>query len=280
MKKTNVAIIGVGLIGGSLGMALRRTGRYRVMGLGRNAAKLKTAKRLGAADVVSTDLREASNSDIVVLAAPVASLLSSLDRVLPHLRKGTLVTDVGSVKIHFVKEVAKRLRGTGIHFVSGHPMAGSHKSGIAAARADLFQGATCALIPIAGASPQKLETLWHAAGAKTIRLSADAHDFAVAVTSHLPHVIAHALTQTALSYPQQKALRALMAGSFRDVTRVAVSDPEQWTQIFAANAAPLQQAIRSYARAMIRLASAIGKPPLLPLLRRSQKYRAPLFNGR
>jgi prephenate dehydrogenase len=278
LKKT-VAIIGLGLIGGSLGMALRRSGRYRVIGISRRPATLHDAKRLGAADTVTTQFSALSDADIVVLATPVALLLATLRRALPHLKRGAIVTDVGSVKTRFVKDVERLIRGSSIRFVSGHPMAGSHKSGVRAARANLFQGATCALLPVRGAPTAALAALWSAVGARPQVMKPKAHDEAVALTSHLPHVLAHALAQAAAARSDQKTLKAMMAGSFRDVTRVASSDPEQWAQIFTGNAPALKRTLKAFSGELARLTRLIGKPGMVKHLRKSQAYRLPLFNG-
>ena len=224
-----VAIVGVGLIGGSLGQALRRSKRYKVLGIARKSSTLRDAKRMGAIDSGSLKLSDVSHADIVVLCTPVDSIVPLISKLKPSLKPRAIVTDVGSVKGILDKQIR------GVRFVGSHPLAGSHKTGVKAARPDLFKGATCVVVPRDRSALKTIREMWKTVGAKVIEMSASAHDDAVAFTSHLPHVIAHALVHTVSQRPQQKILTSLMAGSFRDVTRVASSDPDQWLQIFHAN---------------------------------------------
>jgi prephenate dehydrogenase len=277
--KPTVAIVGLGLIGGSLGLALRRTGRYRVLGISRRPSTLRDALKLGAADQVSKRFEDVAQADIVVLAMPIASIVPSLKRLLPFLKPNALVTDVGSVKGALLKAIEPLLRDRSVSFVGGHPLAGSHKTGVRAARKDLFKGAVCVLVPLNKANTRPLQTLWRSVGARPLIMTAAAHDTAVALTSHLPHVLAHSLVHAARRRSSQPQLKALMAGSFRDVTRVASADPEQWAEIFAANTPALRQAIAEFRRELKVLSAQIGRSSLRPHLRRSQDYRRPLFHG-
>src|SRR5439155_7626556 len=227
--KLTVAIIGVGLIGGSLGQALRRSRRYRVLGIARRPSTLREAKAVGAIDAGSTNLTDVYQADIVVIATPVDSIVPIIQKIRPFLKSHAVVTDAGSVKGALDQQVR------GVRFVGSHPLAGSHKSGVKAARADLFRGATCVLVPQDLSALRPIRQMWVATGARILEMSAQAHDAAVALTSHLPHLLAHALVRLAAKGPNQRALKSLMAGSFRDMTRVASSDPDQWAQIFQAN---------------------------------------------
>jgi prephenate dehydrogenase len=271
--KPTVAIIGVGLIGGSLGQALRRSKRYRVLGIARRPATLREAKRAGAIDAGSTNLRDVYQADIVVLATPVDSIIPVIRMIRGFLKPHAIVTDVGSVKGTLDRQIH------GVRFVGAHPLAGSHKTGVQAARADLFRGATCVLVPQDRTALKSVRQMWKVTGARVLEMSAQAHDASVALTSHLPHLLAHALVRAAARRPKQKVLKALMAGSFRDMTRVASSDPEQWAEIFRANLHNLRAGVRFFQNELKLLSAELSKPSLRATLKKSQAYRRPLFHG-
>jgi prephenate dehydrogenase len=278
MKKT-VAIVGVGLIGGSLGRALRRTGKYRVMGLGRRASSLRAAKRLGAVDTFSTDFSDVAVADIVMICSPVDTIAPLFKRLLPHLKPGAIVTDAGSVKGSILRAIARIPKPASIYFVGGHPLAGSHKTGVKASNFRLFEGSTVVLIPGPQAAMKPLKSLWNAVGAKIQFMSARDHDRAVALISHLPHVLAHTMVHAFASRSDRKRLLPLLAGSFRDVTRVASADAEQWSQILRANAPAVEEAIGQFRNQLTRLQKNLRRPALRSHLRKSQHVRRPLFNG-
>ncbi len=235
-----VAIVGVGLMGGSLGLALRARGlAKRVVGIGRNAEALARAVEIGAIDAGTTDLafgvREA---DAVTLCVPVRSIPSLLETIAPEVRPDALVTDLGSTKATIV---AAGTRWLGDRFVGSHPMAGSEQSGIEAARADLYVGAAWAVVR---SQPFDLRTDPHAAriaglasavGARPVLLQADIHDHLVALVSHLPHVISYAFARAVSSDPDAREAREIAAGSYRDMMRVSHSDPRLWRDIFLDN---------------------------------------------
>jgi prephenate dehydrogenase len=271
--KPTVAIIGIGLIGGSLGQALRRSKRYRVVGIARRRSTLAQARSAGAIDAGSTDLSDVGRADIVVLATPVDTIVPLIRKIRPYLKPRAIVTDVGSVK----GILDRRVRG--VRFVGAHPLAGSHKTGVSAARADLFKNATCVLVPRDRSAEPAVRAMWKTAGARVRVMSAEAHDAAVAVTSHLPHLLAHALVGVAAKRPGQKILKSLMAGSFRDVTRVASSDPEQWVQIFQANLKNLRAGVRLFRKELDRLSAELERPSLRKTLKKSRAYRLPLFDA-
>ena len=279
MAKTTVAIIGVGLMGGSLGLALKRTGRYRVIGIGRSRTKLRDAQRRRAIDAASTDEAAVRDADIVVIATPVTLIAPTLKRLLPFLKSGALVTDVGSVKTSVLKAVAQLKLPRSVSFVGGHPLAGSHRVGMSAARADLYRGATCVLVPLKGARTARIAKLWKDAGAVPLTLSAQAHDRSVALISHLPHAIAHALVHAVRGAANQTHLKKLFAGSFRDMTRVASADPEQWRQIFQMNQPEVRHALKTFRRELTRFEKALSHSSLASYLGPSHRYRRPLFHG-
>jgi prephenate dehydrogenase len=277
--KPTVAIIGIGLIGGSLGQALRRTRRYRVIGVARKARTIADARRLGAIDSGSTDLASAADADIVVLCGPVDTIVPLLARLAPLLKAGAVVTDVASVKAPIVSAARRILRGRPFSFVGAHPLAGSHRTGVKAAHVRLFEGSTVVLMPGPRAALERVKSLWRAVGAQPLMMSARDHDRAVAIISHLPHALAHALVHQVAGARDRRKLVRLLAGSFRDATRVASSDPEQWSQILRANAGPVRLAIGEFQRQLSRLRQSISTPRLAAHLRRSHRFRRPLFNA-
>jgi prephenate dehydrogenase len=269
----------VGLIGGSLGQALRRSGKYRVLGIGRHRDKLHKARLLKAIDEHSLSVKDAAKADIVVISTPVDLVVPTFRNILPYLKPGTLVMDVSSVK-EAIEIGLKKLRwDRDIYFVGCHPLAGSHRSGIGAARPDLFRGAACVLSPFRCAPLKPAEALWKAAGASTMVLSAEEHDKAVALISHLPHMLAHALVHALLADPKRKVMSKMLAGSFADMTRVASSDAAQWAQILKANVRPVRRAVRLFERELKRLDRKIADPSFAPLLRRSQSFRSSIVHG-
>jgi prephenate dehydrogenase len=278
--KPTVAIIGVGLIGGSLGMALRRSGKYRVVGIGRDAKRLRKAKQLGAVDEFTTRLSDVISADVVVIGSPVDTVAPMFERIVPFLKPGAIVTDVGSVKGPIMDAVKRVERPASIHFVGGHPLAGSHKTGVEAASSRLFAGSTVVLVSAASKPLRALKTLWNAAGANVQVMTAEQHDRAVALISHLPHAIAHALVHAFASRADRRRIAPLLAGSFRDGTRVASSDPEQWAQILRANAAAIREALKFFRFELDRIDDQLTRPHLAKHLRRSHAVRRPLFHGK
>jgi prephenate dehydrogenase len=261
-------IAGVGLMGGSLGLALRSRG-WRVVGLGRDAARLARARRRGAVDEATTDpARALPGADVLVLCAPVDRLAEQARRLRPFIDTKTLVMDVGSVKGAVVRALAPLFPRTGPFFIGSHPMTGSEKTGVENARPDLYRGAPCVITPAPGASAgaiARAEEFWRALGARVVRLAPEAHDRAVAVVSHLPHLIADALMLTAGRVGAAPLFR-LAAGSFRDATRVAGADPALWRAIFAMNQKDLRGAVTVFNGELRRLSR--GWP--LPALRRAR----------
>ena len=277
--KPTVAIVGVGLIGGSLGMALRKSRRYRVIGIGRNIRRLREAKRRGAVDRIATQLSAAAAADLVVIASPVDTIAPTFKRLLPYLKPGAVVSDVGSVKGSVMEQIAQVKHPRSIHFVGAHPLAGSHETGVKAAHSRLFERSTVVLVPEPHAPLKPLKSLWRAVGANVVVLAAAEHDRAVALISHLPHLVAHALVHLLANQRDRRRLIPLLAGSFRDATRVAASDAEQWRQILHANRQPLKRSLQSFRRELSRLETALSRRSLKSHLRKSHAFRRSLFNG-
>jgi prephenate dehydrogenase len=242
-----LAVLGVGLLGGSLAAAARERGLAgRVVGWGRRPAALAEARRRHLVDETASLEEAVRGADFVVLATPVLAMEGVLRAAAPALAPGTLVTDVGSVKA----PLAETLPGVvppGVDYVGSHPMAGSHLRGAAHARADLFEGAACAITPTSDARPEavaRLEAFWRGVGARVVRRDPAAHDRDVAWTSHLPHALAFAFARALGDAPGEAA--ELAGSGFRDFTRIAHSDAELWSEILCANrkalAGPLQRA--------------------------------------
>jgi prephenate dehydrogenase len=240
MPWQKVTVLGVGLLGGSLGLALRQRGLAKqVHGYVRRPASVAECQKLGVVDVATCDLLQAvRGAELVVLCTPIAQMHELAQTMLPALSPGALVTDVGSVKAAVVHPLESLLADTGAQFIGSHPMAGAEKMGAAAARADLFVNAACVITPTPGSSPEaikKTERLWQDLGARTLFLSPELHDEFVSRSSHLPHVIAAELANYVLSpaYPREQAL--VCANGFRDTTRIASGSPEMWRDIAMAN---------------------------------------------
>lgn len=229
MKK--IAIIGVGLIGGSLGLALRRRKKYKIIGIGRNLERLRYAKKCGAIDEISVDFGDGvRNADIVVFATPVSTYSKIAEKVKPFLKEDTIIFDVGSTKCEVTNLLTKVL---GKNFVGAHPIAGSEKTGVEHARADLFEDSICVLTPIFQTDKkavQIVQKLFTDIGSKTVQISPSGHDKILALTSHLPHITAVSLTL--LLSPQAKSL---IGNGFRDTTRIAVGSPQIWVDICKTN---------------------------------------------
>jgi prephenate dehydrogenase len=246
-----VTLVGVGLLGGSLGLALRkRRLARRVVGFVRRKASVTECRQAGAADCATLNLREAvERADLVILCTPLAQMRPLTKRLLPYLKCGAIVTDVGSVKGSIVRELEPLVAKAGAHFVGSHPMAGSEKTGVRAARADLFQDAICVVTPTAKsnkAAVQQVERLWRAVGARTIRLTPARHDVLASCSSHLPHVLAATLANHVLNPERPKVQALLCANGFRDATRIASSSTEMWRDIALANRRNLARALNSF----------------------------------
>ena len=257
-----LTLVGVGLLGGSLGLAARRRRLAgHVEGYVRRSASLAECERAGAVDHATTDLAEAvAGADLVVLCTPVGQMHALAEAMRPSLAPGAIVTDVGSVKDSVVGELAPCLAAAGAHFVGSHPMAGAETTGVAHARADLFEGAVCVVTPTAQTDPGALrlvEDLWQRVGGRLLRLPPGTPDEFVARTSHLPQALAATLVNYLLDEPGETALAALCAGGFRDSTRIASGSPEMWRDIALANRGPLTRALAQFADRLAEFRAAI-----------------------
>jgi prephenate dehydrogenase len=240
MRWHSISLIGAGVLGGSLALALKhRQLAAKVMVRVRRESALAECRELNIADVVTQDLKEAVHgSELVILCTPLSQMAPLAAEMGPFLKQGAIVTDVGSVKGTVVRDLEPLMRQAGAVFVGGHPMAGSEKTGVAAARADLFENAVCLVTPGRQSTPEavaRVEDFWKALGGLPLRLTPEAHDELVSRSSHLPHVVAAELANYVLSpvHPKEQAL--VCANGFRDTTRIAAGSPEMWRDIALAN---------------------------------------------
>lgn len=257
MRWKKVSIIGVGLLGGSLGQALRkRKLAGQVVGCVRRQATINEAKLAQAVDSATLDFSEAAkNADLIVLCTPIAQMREALQKLLPHLKRGAIVTDVGSVKASVMRELEPLATKHGVHFVGSHPMAGSERMGVSAARPDLYLDAACVVTPTKKSNPKAVlavESLWRSVGSHVIRLTPAKHDELVARSSHLPHLLASQLVNFTLTNnsPNQSLL---CATGFRDTTRIASGSSEMWRDIALANRGQLSKTLRQFTRDLLKL---------------------------
>lgn len=239
-----MAVVGVGLIGGSLARILREKGEVgEIVGIGRTEKNLLRAVELGVIDRYSQDPCEGvRGADLVFLATPVRSIAAVLERIAPSLSTGCIVTDGGSVKASVVAE-CEPLMPPGTHFVGGHPIAGTENSGVNASFSTLFQGKRCIVTPTPRTDGQALATvirMWESAGSEVIRMEPEKHDRIVAAISHLPHMVAYSLVNAVEGYDRlDESILSYSAGGFRDFTRIASSDPAMWRDIALTNRSAL-----------------------------------------
>lgn len=262
-----VAIVGVGLIGGSIGLALReRKLAKRVVGIGRDASKLIRAKSKGAIDEGKTDVASGvAGADVIVVCTPVDSVVEIVAAAAAACPPKALLTDAASTKSDIVARLTKRLK-SGVRFVGSHPLAGSEKSGVAAARANLFDGRRVVVTPTDSTpreAAQGIGEFWSALGAEVVAMSPDEHDQTVAATSHLPHLLSSILAATT-----PEGALPLTATGWRDMTRIAGGDPELWRQIFATNKAHVLTALGRFEKVLTEARRALGNddPALVELV--------------
>lgn len=232
-----IVILGVGLIGASFALALRKKGLCReVIGFGRRRDNLQQAKDRGIIDVFETDpVTACRNADLILLATPVGTFSDLVRTIAPSLKKGAVLTDAGSVKGKLVRDIEK-IVPSGVSYIGAHPIAGSDRSGINFAQPDLFEHALCIVTPTAQSSPEALKTvsdLWTSVGSAVVTMEPEQHDRIYASVSHLPHIIAYVLMNTVAGI-DASSLQYCGQG-FRDATRIAASSPEIWRDICLLN---------------------------------------------
>jgi len=235
-----LTIVGVGLIGGSLALALREAGVVgEIVGAGRDEAHLRRARELGVIDRYSLDPAEAvRGADMVLLAVPVGAMEAVMRAIAPSLGADTVLTDAGSTKGSVIEAARAAFGELPANFVPGHPIAGTENSGVEAAFAELYRGRRVILTPTAASSVEavnRVRAMWQAAGAEVTEMDAGHHDRVLAATSHLPHLLAFSLVDTLAKLDEKEEIFAYAAGGFRDFTRIASSDPQMWRDICVHN---------------------------------------------
>ena len=255
-----VSIVGVGLIGASLGLALKGAGVVReVIGVGRSSANLDQAKKMGAIDRVA-DLAEAvQSSQWIVLCVPVAQMRAIFTQLEPHLGSNTLITDAGSTKSDVILAAKEVLGKKVCQFVPAHPIAGGAQHGAAAARTDLFQTIICQLQENSAADVALVEEFWKVLGSNIKRISAVQHDAIYAAVSHLPHILSYALMASVLNSEDAEQKLGHAGAGFRDFTRIAASSPEMWRDICIANKQAILKELDQYLSVTGRLREMIAK---------------------
>ncbi|MCU0959576.1 MAG: prephenate dehydrogenase/arogenate dehydrogenase family protein [Pirellulaceae bacterium] len=253
-----VAIVGVGLLGGSIGLALQQRRLAReVVGIGRRAASLRRARRCGTVTRTTLDLaRGVRAAQLVVVCTPVSDVVDRVCALAPHCPPGALITDVGSTKEWIVRQLAQRLSG-GPAFVGSHPLAGSEKTGPEQARADLLQDRVTVVTPGPTSRAEEVEAIeqfWSALGARVLRMTPAAHDRVLAATSHATHVIAAALA--AVTPP---AALPLVASGWQDTTRVAAGDPALWLPILMTNRREVLKSLRDFEKVLAAYRDALRR---------------------
>lgn len=259
-----LALFGVGLIGGSVALALKQAGAVgEVVGVGRSAANLQQAIQLGIIDRIATDATDAvRDADVVLLAVPVGQMGAIMQAIAPHLGAHTIVTDAGSTKQDVVALMQQHLAANLANCVPAHPIAGAELSGATAARADLYLSKNLVLAPLATTHADALArvtAMWQLCGAKISTMSAAEHDAIFAAVSHLPHLLAYALVDMIAQRDNADQLFGFAASGFRDFTRIAGSSPEMWRDIAVANQAALLAELDAYQLQLSKLREALAK---------------------
>lgn len=274
---STITIVGVGLIGGSVGLALRdRQLAKEVVGVGRNTEKLKRASELGAIDRGTASMEDGvAAAEFVVVCTPVNSIVEHVEQAATAAPRNAVLTDAGSTKREVVNLLdASVNENNGPRFVGSHPLAGDHRSGCEFARADLFEKRTTVVTPTSDSEPAavaRVKAFWEFLGSRVVEMSPQVHDQALAITSHLPHLVASALAD---STPGEYL--PLTAGGWQDTTRVAAGDPELWRQILMANRTAVLEAIERFDVSLAALKTALLKGDdqrLLQLLQEARQAR-------
>lgn len=267
-----LAVVGVGLIGGSAALALRSAGRVdEVVGIGRGSANLERALDLKVVDRTFTDpARGVAGADAVLVAVPVGQMRGVFEAIAPVLASDAFVTDGGSTKQDVVA-AARAAFGTRLpSFVPAHPIAGAEKSGVEAARADLYAGRNVVLTPLPETTAEALDRardFWAACGARVSCMTASEHDAVFAAVSHLPHLLAYALVAMIAGRPDAERLFGFAAGGFRDFTRIASSSPEMWRDICVSNRDALLSELDRYTETLAGMRASLAASDGEALLR-------------
>ncbi|HUW75315.1 MAG TPA: prephenate dehydrogenase/arogenate dehydrogenase family protein [Gallionella sp.] len=258
-----IVVFGVGLIGGSFALALRKAHAVdSVVGFGRSEQTLVHAKQLGIIDRIGKDMAaEVADADLIMLATPVGQMAELMARIAPYLGPQTIITDGGSTKNDLVREAYAQLGSKVAQFVPAHPIAGAEVSGAMAARSDLFQWKKVVLTPLpenSAVAVDRVRRAWEQCGAMVSTMTPEQHDEVFAVVSHLPHLLSFALVHEIAQRDNRDLLLAFAASGFRDFTRIAASNPEMWRDICMGNRAALMAELQAYIAELNRINSALA----------------------
>ncbi len=283
-----VALIGLGLIGSSLSHVMRREGlAKRIAGAARSEATIARARELGLADELSTDPAEVvQDADLVFLNVPVGAMGPVAEKIAPALQPGAILTDVGSVKGSVIRDVSPHVP-KGVHFIPGHPIAGTEQSGPDAGFAELFENRWCILTPLPDtdeAALRRLGAFWRATGAHVETMTPEHHDLVLGITSHLPHLIAYNIVSTAADLEEvtESEVIKYSAGGFRDFTRLAASDPVMWRDVFLNNREAVLELLGRFMEDLSALQRAIrwgDGETLYELFKRSRRIRREIIEA-
>ena len=260
-----VCIVGLGLIGGSIGLAIKRSNiSNQITGYARSNSTLERAIELGLVDSVKDNLKDAvNNSDLVILATPLSTFRELVEEMSPFLKKGCIITDTGSAKLTVIEDL-KDILPNGVEFIPGHPIAGTEESGPDAGFAELFDNRWCILTPTEDNSSNAVDLVkgfWESIGSKVEIMDPMHHDKVLAITSHIPHLIAFNIVGTAnnLANVTEKEVVKYSAGGFRDFTRIAASDPKMWSDIFTYNSDAVLEMLDLFSNDLAKLKAAVIK---------------------
>jgi len=280
-----LAIIGVGLIGGSLSLALKKAGKVaEVVGFARSEETRQQALSLGLIDRAAISVEDAiTGADVVLLAVPMGAMAKTLADIAPHLTDNMIITDAGSTKAQVVEAAITSLGDKISQFVPGHPIAGTEKSGPSAAFPELYQGHRVILTPIEQTDLEALkiiQVMWTDAGAEVSEMTVNHHDHVLAATSHLPHLLAFNLVGLLAQSEDVDDVLRFAAGGFRDFSRIASSDPVMWRDICLSNNVAILQLLKQYQQQMAEIEQAIEQQDgdyLMDLFQRAKQARDTRF---
>ena len=287
MKIKRLAVIGVGLIGGSLARALRQAGAVEeIIGCGRGRENLEKALELGVIDKWTHDIGEAvQGADMIFLGIPLGAMEAAFGQMKDHLAGNAVITDGGSSKASVVAAASAAFGEVPGNFVPGHPIAGTERNGVEASFADLYRQRRVILTPLAQTDPdaiKRVRAMWQACGAEVTEMSVGHHDEVLAATSHLPHMLAFGLVDTLSRMKENDEIFRYAAGGFRDFTRIASSNPVMWRDVCVANGAALSKMLAAFAAEMSDLAETISRGDgehLLEIFERAKAARDRFVDG-
>ena len=275
-----VCIIGLGLIGGSIGLSMKRSNTCnQIIGYAKTKSTLERALDRGLVDKVEDNLKDAvKDADFIILATPLSIFKSIVEEIIPYLKDGCIISDTGSAKLSVIEEL-KSIIPSNVEFVPGHPIAGTEESGPEAGFAELFDNRWCILTPTEDNSDKAInlvKSFWESLGSKVEIMDPLHHDKVLAITSHIPHLIAFNIVGTAnnLANVTEREVVKYSAGGFRDFTRIAASDPKMWSDIFTYNSEAVLEMLELFSNDLSKLKDAVSKKDSTLLFSNFEKTRA------